>query len=94
MQLTYRTLRNHIKEELKNPEFKKVFDREDFIVRVAVQIAIERQKHNLTQKELAHKLHTSQQTISRIEKGDQNVTIGLIERIAEVFGKKPVLKFN
>ncbi|OQA91998.1 MAG: anaerobic benzoate catabolism transcriptional regulator [Elusimicrobia bacterium ADurb.Bin231] len=90
----YKTRRNHIKEELKNPEFKKAYNREDFIIRVAVQIATERQRHNLTQKELARKLHTSQQTISRIEKGDQNITIGLIERMAEIFGKKPILKFD
>jgi len=90
----YKTFRNHLKEELNNPEFKKAYDREDFIVKVAVQIAQERQKHHITQKELAKKLHTSQQSISRIEQGDQNITIGLIERIAEVFGRKPVLKFN
>ena len=90
----YKTFRNHLKEELKNSEFKKAYGREDFIIRVAVQIAQERQKHCLTQKELAKRLHASQQTISRIEQGDQNITIGLIERIAEVFGRKPVLKFN
>ncbi|OGS45826.1 MAG: hypothetical protein A2539_05505 [Elusimicrobia bacterium RIFOXYD2_FULL_34_15] len=90
----YKTLKQHIREELKNPEFKKEFDKEDFFVRVAVQIANERQKQHLTQKELAKKLHTTQQVISRIEQGNQNVTIGLIERIAEVFGKRPTLKFN
>ena len=90
----YKTFRNHLKEELKNPEFKKVYEKEDFIIRVAVQIAQERQRHHLTQKELAKKLHTSQQTISRIEQGDQNVTIGFIERIAAAFGRKPTFKFN
>jgi len=55
----YKTFRNHLKEELKNPEFKKVYEKEDFIIRVAIQIAQERQRHHLTQKELAKKLHTS-----------------------------------
>ena len=88
-----RTFGQHLREELKNPEFKKAFDREDFVVRVAVEIACNREKHHLTQKELARKIHTTQQSISRIEKGEQNLTIEMIEKIAEVLGKKPVLKF-
>ncbi len=87
-----RTLNQYLKEQLKNPEFKKAFDREDFAARVALEIAEKREKYHITQKELARRMHTTQQAVSRIEKGDQNITIAMIERISEALGKKPELK--
>ena len=88
----YSTFNDHLKHELKDPKFKEAFDREDFYVRVAVQIAKIREKKQMTQKDLAMKLHTTQQAVSRIEKGDQNITLNMIERLAEALDKKPVLK--
>ena len=87
-----RTLRQYLKEQLKNPEFKKAYEKEDFTARVALEIAENREKYHLTQKELAKRMHTTQQAISRIEKGDQNITIAMIEKISEALGKKPELK--
>ena len=87
------TFRQHLKEELKNPAFRKEFRKEDLVIRVAVEIATAREKHHITQKELAKKMHTSQQSISRIEQGKQNITIDMIERIADVLGQRPTFKF-
>ncbi|OGS28029.1 MAG: hypothetical protein A2297_02065 [Elusimicrobia bacterium RIFOXYB2_FULL_48_7] len=87
------SFRCHLKKELRNPEFKKAYKKEDFLVRVAVEIASAREEKHMSQKELAKKMHTSQQAISRIEQGKQNVSIGMIEKIAEVLGHKPILKF-
>ena len=86
------TFNEHLKHELKNPKFKEAFDQEDFYVRVAVQIAKVRENRQMTQKDLAKRLHTTQQAVSRIEKGDQNITLNMIERLAEALDKKPVLK--
>ena len=84
----HKTFRSHLKKELKNPEFKNVCDREGPVIRAAVRIAKERQKLNLTQKELAKRLCTSCRTICRIQKCEHNVSAGLIERIVGALKKK------
>jgi len=60
-------LKNYLKEELKDPEFKKAFDEEEVYASLAIQIAKIRQKEELTQQALAKRLHTTQQTVSRLE---------------------------
>lgn len=59
--------KDYLKKELKNPEFKNVFDEEEIYASLAIQIAKIREKEGLTQKELARRLHTTQQTVSRLE---------------------------
>lgn len=59
--------KDYLKKELKNPEFKKAFDEEEIYASLAIQIAKIREKEGLTQKELARRLHTTQQTVSRLE---------------------------
>lgn len=62
-----RTLRERLKEDLKNPEFKAAFKEEEIFASVAIQIAKIRQQEHLTQAELAKRMQTTQQTISRLE---------------------------
>ena len=62
-----RRFRDRLKEDLKDPEFRKAFDEEEIYASLAIQIAKIRQKEGLTQKELAKRLHTTQQTVSRLE---------------------------
>lgn len=62
-----RRFRDRLKEDLKDPEFHKVFDEEEIYVSLAIQAAKIRQEEGLTQKELAKRLHTTQQTVSRLE---------------------------
>ena len=57
---------------------------------VALEIAREREKAGLSQRELAAKLKTTQSVVSRIESGRQNVSLELLQRIAEAFGKRRV----
>jgi DNA-binding transcriptional regulator YiaG len=59
--------KDYLKEQLKNPEFKKAFDEEEIYASLAIQAAKIRQEEKLTQKELAKRLHTTQQTVSRLE---------------------------
>ncbi len=60
---------------------------------VGEQIKFLRQKDGLTQKDLAGKLHISQQVISRIEKGG-NISLLTIEKIAGVLNNKVVVDFK
>lgn len=43
-------------------------------------------KHNLTQCEMAKKLHTAQGYYSQIETGDKKPGFSMIKRLAEVLG--------
>jgi ribosome-binding protein aMBF1 (putative translation factor) len=57
---------------------------------LAIQIAEEREKAGISQKELANKLNTSQSVISRIENGKQNISLDMLQKIAGALGKKHV----
>src|SRR5258708_28491 len=57
----------YLEEQLKDPVFAERFERAGEAWDVALQIAALREKSGLSQKDLARKLHTSQQNISRLE---------------------------
>lgn len=50
-----------------------------------------RQAQDMTQAELAKKLHTSQSAINRIEKGGQNISLEMVVRVGEVLGSEIVM---
>ncbi len=63
-----KTVSQHIEEESrKSPEFKKAYDEEMARLQIGYKIARLRQMRRLSQAELAKKVHTTQQTISRLE---------------------------
>ena len=89
-----RKFRARLKEELKDQRFKRAFDEEDFFARLAVQIAKLREEEGLSQKDLAKRLHTSQQMVSRLE-DPHNTSFSLrtLIRLAQVFRKKLDVEF-
>jgi len=75
--------RDDLKERLKDPEFAKGYEEVDAEVRLAVAVAMARERAGLTQAELAKKLHTKQSNISRLERGTHNLTMGTLRKIAK-----------
>ena len=73
---------SHLKEELKNPEFKRLFDEYGRQLEISYQILQLRKKRGLSQSELAKKIGTKQSNIARMESGAQNFSIGLLDKIA------------
>ena len=66
---------DHLKEELKDPYFRELYELEMQKVGVIKKIIEYRIKHKLNQKQLAQKAGVSQQHISKIETGEfSNVT--------------------
>jgi len=63
------SFRKHLAEEMKNPEFKKLFEEEKRLLNLSYAIVEAREKKGLTQKELAQKSHVTQQQLSKIENG-------------------------
>jgi transcriptional regulator with XRE-family HTH domain len=60
----------YLDEQLKEPEFAARFEQAGESWDVALQLAALRKKAGLSQKELARRLKTSQQHISRLESPD------------------------
>ena len=64
------TFKDFLAKELENKEFAQAFHEERRRLRIAYEIRQERQRRNLTQKQLAKLAGVTQQMISRIENAD------------------------
>jgi DNA-binding XRE family transcriptional regulator len=62
-----RDLDKHIEKHSRDKEFKIYFDRAEAKRKIAQEIAGLRKAHHITQAQLAKKIKTSQQVISRLE---------------------------
>ncbi len=77
----------YLEEQLKDPAFAERFERAGEAWDVALQIVALREKAGLSQKDLARKLHTSQQNISRLESPSyEGHSLSMLRRVAEVLG--------
>ena len=89
-----RRFQDYLKEQLKDGEFRKGFEEEGVYAQLAVQIARLRTRKKLSQKRLARLLHTSQQTVSRLE-DPQNTSYSLrtLVKLAHALGKELKVQF-
>lgn len=62
-------LKNYLKDKLKNPQFKKLYEEERQLVELAIQVNQAREVLGLTQAEAARKANVTQQQMSRLENG-------------------------
>ena len=76
-----------LEEQLRDPDFAERFKRAGEAWDVALQIAALREKAGLSQRDLARKLHTSQQQISRLESPSyEGHSLSMLRRVANVLG--------
>ena len=73
--------------KLKDKEFKKHYDEYGKQLEIAYQIVKLRKKAKMSQLELAKKIHTTQSNVARIESGQQNFTIDILNKVAVAFNK-------
>ena len=83
-----------LKKDLKDPGFRKAFEEADIEARLAVQIALARDRAHMSQVQLARKLGTKQQTVSRIERGGQNLTLHTLWKISQAVKSKLVIELR
>ena len=77
----------YFEEQLKNPDFAERFERAGEAWDVALKLAALRREAGLTQKELARRVGTSQQQISRLESPSyEGHSLSMLRRMAEVLG--------
>ena len=79
-----------LKQELKNPKFRKEYESLEGEFALAKEIIELRIKSKLTQKQLAQQIGTSQPAIARLESGSyRNVSLSFLRRIADALGAVP-----
>ena len=77
----------YLQEQLKDSAFAERFEKAGEAWDVALQIAALREKAGLSQRDLARKLRTSQQNISRLESPSyEGHSLTMLRRVAEVLG--------
>ena len=89
-----RRFRDRLAEDLKDKRFKKAFDEEDLFARLAIQIAKLREEQGLSQIDLAKRLRTSQQMVSRLEDiQNRSFSLRTLIKLAKAFHKKLDVEF-
>jgi len=83
--ITLKSASQHVEELYrKNPEFRKAYDEEMLTLNIAYKIAQLRKHLRITQFELARRIGTTQQTVSRLEDSkNTRLTIHTLIRLAK-----------
>lgn len=71
-----------------SPEKERMFKEQTKRFDTAIMIVELRERHNLSQRELAEKAGIAKSTITRIENAEINPTVQLLESIAKVVDKE------
>ena len=88
-----RTFNDFLKEQLKDPEFRKEYEAlqpEHAIIQAFIDA---RRQSGLTQKELSERTGITQSDISRLEKGNANPSLRTLQRLAQGMGMKIKIEF-
>ncbi len=91
--LTY-SFEDHLKESLKDPEFKKAWEESEADYLLATKLIEARLARKFSQRDLAQKVKTSQAAISRIEAMQGNPSLSLLKRIAKALDVKLQVSFS
>ena len=77
----------YLEEQLKNPDFANRFKKAGEAWDVAIKLASLRRSSGLSQKELAKRVGTSQQQISRLESPSyEGHSLSMLRRVAYILG--------
>lgn len=82
-----------LKKELKDPEFKRIYDEHGRQLEIAYQILQLRKKKKMSQKQLAKKIGTKQSNVARLETGQQNFSLATLEKIAQALNCRLNINF-
>ncbi len=86
MKLTdLKTSEQVLAEELRDPDFKREWDRTALARAVALKVLAYRTEHALSQRSLAKQLGMTQPQLARLEAGEHNPTIDTLARLAQTF---------
>ena len=86
------SFREHLKESLKDPEFRKARKESEPEYLLACQIIEKRLKKKMSQRDLAKKANTTQAVICRIESMNANPSLELLKKISKGLGTHLTIK--
>lgn len=88
------TFKQDLKKRLKDPDFKKAWEETEVEYQIAKQLIEKRLVRNLSQRQLAKKVETSQAAISRVEGMKGNPSLSFLKRIASALGTEVNFQFK
>jgi transcriptional regulator with XRE-family HTH domain len=77
----------------KDPEVLEEIERLEPFYQIIDQLLLLRKEKNLTQRELAGLINTTQSCIARLESGNYNPSLLFLQRIADACDKKIEIRF-
>ena len=77
----------YLDKQLKNKKIKRLYDEYGKQLEIAYQIIKFRKEKRMSQIELAKQIGTTQSNVARMESGQQNFTVGMLNKVAGVFNK-------
>lgn len=77
-----RTLETVLAEQMKNPDFRAEYEALEPEFSIIQAIIDARKTQNITQKQLAERTGIAQADISRLETGNANPTLKMLQRLA------------
>ncbi len=88
------TLKDHIKESLKNPEFKKEWEQSELSYQLSRSLIKKRLAQRISQIGLAKKANTTQAVISRLENMTANPSLKLLQRVFKALNVNLKIQFQ
>ena len=85
--------RDYLQEQLKDEEFKKEYERLEPEFNIMQAVIDSRKQSHFTQKELSEKTGIAQSDISKLENGNSNPTISMLQRLADGMNMQIKLEF-
>jgi len=82
------TLEEHLKEELRDPKFRKVWEASEADYQIARQMIKARLEKKISQRELAKRAKTTQARICELEGQNANPSLAMLKRISSALGIK------
>lgn len=82
-----------LKRNLRNPAYRKAFTEFYLDAEVAERLYKLRGSLRLTQKQLAFRAKLQQNAVSRIEKGENSLTLRTVQKVAAALGCRVVFDF-
>lgn len=92
--IVYPSFERYLAQEMKNEAFREAYEKESKKLEIAYQILLLRKEKKMSQAALAKKIGTKQSNIARMEAGEQNFSIDMLQKIAQVFNKDLKVSFG
>lgn len=83
-----------LKRDLKDAKFRQAFEAHYLEALIAEKMHALREQQHMTQKQLAHKAGMAQNAVSRIESGENSLTLRTIQRVAAALGYIVLVEFK